>query len=71
MELKSGPLSALVLALTVAFSSPIAAQVGSTTDILMGRVTSPDSQAVSGARVEATSLETGITRTKTTDSDDA
>jgi len=69
MELKSGPLSAVVLALTVAFSSPIAAQVGSTTDILMGRVTSPDSQAVSGARVEATSLETGITRTKTTDSD--
>ncbi|HEV2017012.1 MAG TPA: carboxypeptidase regulatory-like domain-containing protein [Gemmatimonadaceae bacterium] len=45
------------------------AQVGSTTDILMGRIASPDSQAVTGARVEATSVETGITRTKTTGAD--
>src|SRR4051812_1438865 len=44
-----------------------AAQVGSTTDILMGRVAGADSQAVAGARIEATSAETGITRTKTTD----
>src|SRR6266550_139717 len=35
----------------------------------MGRVSGLDSQAVAGARVEATSLETGITRTKTTDPD--
>ena len=56
-----------VLALT-----PIArtmAQVGSTTDILMGRISGLDSQAVAGAHVEATSLETGITRTKTTGAD--
>src|SRR6266850_4508806 len=45
------------------------AQVGSTTDILMGRVAGVDSQAVAGARVEATSAETGITRTKTTGPD--
>jgi len=45
------------------------AQVGSTTDILMGRISGLDSQAVAGARVEATSLETGITRTKTTGAD--
>src|ERR1700731_3875210 len=45
------------------------AQVGSTTDILMGRVSGLDSQAVAGARVEATSAETGITRTKTTGPD--
>jgi len=45
------------------------AQVGSTTDILMGRVAGLDSQAVAGARVEATSAETGITRTKTTGAD--
>jgi hypothetical protein len=44
-----------------------AAQVGSTTDILMGKVSGADTQAVVGARVEATSAETGITRTKTTD----
>ena len=50
---------------------PVAArsQVGSTTDILMGKVSGVDSQAVVGARIEATSLETGITRTKTTDAD--
>ena len=45
------------------------AQVGSTTDILMGKISGLDSQAVANARVEATSLETGITRTKTTDAD--
>src|SRR5256714_4390252 len=45
------------------------AQVGSTTDILMGKISGVDSQAVAGARVEATSLETGITRTKTTGAD--
>ena len=45
------------------------AQVGSTTDILMGKISGLDSQSVAGARVEATSLETGITRTKTTGAD--
>ena len=45
------------------------AQVGSTTDILMGRVAGLDTQAVAGARVEATSVESGITRTKTTGPD--
>ncbi|HMI46716.1 MAG TPA: carboxypeptidase-like regulatory domain-containing protein, partial [Gemmatimonadaceae bacterium] len=49
--------------------APVLAQVGSTTDILMGRVAGLDSQAVAGARVEATSVETGITRTKTTGPD--
>ncbi|MBC7672139.1 MAG: carboxypeptidase regulatory-like domain-containing protein [Polaromonas sp.] len=42
------------------------AQVGSTTDIIMGKVTSPDGAPVVGARVEVTSSETGITRRKTT-----
>ncbi len=44
-------------------------QIGSTTDILMGRVAGVDSQAITGARIEATSVETGITRTKTTGAD--
>src|SRR6478672_1223835 len=50
---------------------PVAAvaQVGSTTDILMGKVSGADSQAVAGARIEVTSAETGITRTKTTGAD--
>ncbi len=69
MKTKSGPFPAVVFALTIAFSSPAAAQVGSTTDILMGRIAGLDSQAVAGARVEATSVETGITRAKTTGAD--
>src|SRR5216110_3066117 len=59
----------LVLSLGVIFPALAFAQVGSTTDILMGKVSGLDSQAVAGARVEATSLETGITRTKTTGPD--
>src|SRR5256714_967419 len=60
---------ALIAALAV--SAPVIAygQVGSTTDILMGKISGVDSQAVVGARVEATSIETGITRSKTTDAD--
>jgi hypothetical protein len=45
------------------------AQVGSSTDILTGRITSPDGKPVVGARVEATSVETGITRSRTTNDD--
>ncbi|MEA2766735.1 MAG: hypothetical protein QOK07_3139, partial [Gemmatimonadaceae bacterium] len=62
-------LKVAALALAVILSAPAKAQVGSTTDILMGRVAGLDSQAVANARVEATSLETGITRTKTTGAD--
>ena len=42
------------------------AQVGST-DIITGRVLGPDGQPVRGARVEATSIETGVTRARSTD----
>jgi hypothetical protein len=59
----------LIALLALANPARSFAQVGSTTDILMGQVSGLDSQAVAGARVEATSIETGITRTKTTDSD--
>ena len=44
-----------VFAFAVTLSAPANAQVGSTTDILMGRVAGLDSQAVANARVEATS----------------
>ena len=64
MTLKSHYALITLLALTP--SARVLAQVGSTTDILMGKISGLDSQAVAGARVEATSLETGITRTKTT-----
>lgn len=45
------------------------AQVGSSTDIIMGQVLSPDGQPVAGARVEVTSTETEIKRTKLTGAD--
>ncbi len=63
--------SRYLLITLLALANPARAfpQVGSTTDILMGRVSGLDSQSVSGARVEATSTETGITRTKTTGPD--
>ncbi len=61
----------LIFAVALGLAAPVIAggQVGSTTDILMGKISGVDSQAVVGARVEATSMETGITRTKTTDAD--
>src|SRR5256714_8776586 len=60
----------IVIALgTLLLPAQAFAQVGSTTDIWMGRIAGLDSQAVAGARVEATAVESGITRTKTTDAD--
>src|SRR5687767_1077969 len=57
-----------VVALTLALRPPAAAaQVGSSTDIITGRVTGPEGQPLAGARVEVTSLETEVTRTRTTD----
>jgi len=57
-----------VLALVTALALPGAAQaqVGSTTDIITGKITSPDGKPVVGARVDATSIETGVTRSRTT-----
>ncbi len=49
--------------------SGIMAQVGSSTDIIMGQVLGPDSLPVAGARIEATSVESGTVRTRTTAAD--
>src|SRR5437868_12949868 len=58
----------LLLALVSAALSPrtVLAQVGSTTDIITGKITSPDGKPIVGARVDATSIETGVTRSRTT-----
>lgn len=48
---------------------PAKAQVGSSTDIIMGQVTGPEGQPVAGARVEVTSTDTQIKRTKVTGTD--
>lgn len=58
----------LLLFLAVLISPAVAAsQVGSTTDIVMGRVTTPEGTPLAGARVSVMSAETEITRTKLTD----
>jgi len=60
-------ISALVLAAFVPVRAR--AQVGSSTDIIMGQVLGPEGQPVAGARIEVTSTETQIKRTKVTGSD--
>src|SRR5207245_9424074 len=59
-----GVLVALPLAL-VPHSS--VAQIGVTTDIIIGAVTGPDSQPLTGATVQVTSRETQVTQQRTTD----
>ncbi|HET7623250.1 MAG TPA: carboxypeptidase-like regulatory domain-containing protein, partial [Gemmatimonadaceae bacterium] len=60
------PLASLLLLLLALAPVVARAQVGSTTDILTGTVTGPDSQPLPDATVEAVSVETGISRTHTT-----
>src|SRR5689334_24850548 len=59
-------LVAAVVVVALALPGAVRAQVGSTTDILTGKITSPDGRPVVGARVDATSIETGVTRSRTT-----
>src|SRR5207248_2995868 len=61
-----GPL-ALCAVLTVTVPRNAVAQVGATTDIIVGTVIGPDSQPVAGATVEVTSRETGGSRQVATD----
>ncbi len=56
----------LALGLLAAAAGRLDAQVGSTTDIIIGRVLGANNLPVPDARVEVTSAETGITRRKTT-----
>lgn len=57
--------SLAALALAVAPASA-RAQAGDNVDIITGTVVGPEGQPLAGARVEATSAETGVTRAKTT-----
>src|SRR2546429_7774047 len=54
-------LSALVVPLAGA------AKIGTTTDIITGTVTGPDNQPLPGAVVQSTSLETQVSRQRSTD----
>src|SRR5437867_4594007 len=57
----------IVVLVAMAAAHPAHAQVGTTTDIITGTVTGPDSQPLAGAVVTATSLETRVSRQRTTD----
>src|SRR5207237_18842 len=57
----------LLVALAALGAPAVAAQVGTTTDIITGTVTGPDNQPLPGAIVQATSLETQVSRQRTTD----
>jgi len=50
-------------------SRPAQAQIGSTTDIVTGRVLGPDGKPLENVTVAVKSAESGITRTKRTDAD--
>jgi len=61
----SGLLASL-LAVAVALPAAAPAQVGSSTDIITGRVVGPDSQPLVGAKVDVVSAETQVTRSTRT-----
>ncbi len=56
----------LVALLAVSLPASLQAQVGSTTDILTGKVGGPGGAPLVGVRVDATSVETQVTRSKLT-----
>src|SRR5438093_8381763 len=57
----------LVVALAAVGAQAVGAQVGTTTDIITGTVTGPDSQPLAGAVVVATSVETRVSHQRTSD----
>ena len=59
--------TAAAAAIAVATPAVARAQVGSSTDIIIGRVTNPAGQPVENAVVTVTSVETNVSRTKRTD----
>jgi len=64
---KSFRLALVLAALLAGRPGRAAAQVGTTTDIITGVVLGPDSQPLAGAVVQATSIETQVSRQRTTD----
>lgn len=56
----------LAAGLAVLLPAALAAQLGSTTDIITGVVRNSDNQPVANARIEVLSVETGTTRVRTT-----
>ncbi len=67
MTVRLGGACLLAAAVTLGVPQRATPQVGSTTDIITGTVTGPDSQPIAGVVVQATSLETQVSRSRTTD----
>jgi len=60
----------VVITLSVsAAARPLRAQLGTTTEIIAGRITGPDSLPIAGATVSVVAVATGVTRTTTSRSD--
>ncbi|MDQ6736092.1 MAG: TonB-dependent receptor, partial [Gemmatimonadota bacterium] len=55
--------------LVVFCAKPLMAQIGTTTDVIVGRVVGPDSMGLRIAHVDVTSIESGITRKQVTGDD--
>ena len=69
-RLRAGLLALVVSGAAVAASAaPAAAQIGSTTDILQGRITDSTGKPIANARVTARSVETGVARSRNTSAD--
>lgn len=67
MRLASALATSLLVALSLSsVPSPVDAQTGAGTEIIVGRVLDTEGNPVAGARVEATSVETQTTRGRTT-----
>lgn len=56
----------LLACLVVSLAHPLRAQVGASTDIITGTVVGPDGKPIEGATVEVMSVETEVSRHKTT-----
>src|SRR5476649_2830705 len=59
----------VVIALSWLAPPSAAAQIGTTTEIITGRVTGPDSLPLAGAHVDVTSVETGTVKHALTKAD--
>ena len=62
-------LGAVFASLMVSGAKPLVAQIGTTTDVIVGRVVGPDSLGLRAAHVDVTSIESGITRKQMTGDD--
>ena len=69
LQLAAALLLAVVSLGASASTRPLRAQLGTTTEIIAGRITGPDSLPIAGATVSVVAVATGVTRTTTSRND--